>query len=91
MPVGKSPQLGKATAKLTQARTYVHAFSFPAVEPILQQGATHADDAQTQGQEAIHEFHFRRHGLWVTLVIIGVVILLLVLRIRELERANPDD
>ncbi len=78
-----------AQAKLTQARTYVHSFSASAMQPIIEEGVQHTQEAQTQGQAAIHEFHFRRHGLWVTLVIIVLVVIGLWWKIRDLDRQSP--
>ena len=79
-------EVREASTKLTQARTYVHSFSPAAIEPITQEGIQHARAAQAQGQHAIHEFHFRRQGFWVTLAILAVVVVGLVLLIREIER-----
>ncbi|HEX9780533.1 MAG TPA: cytochrome c3 family protein [bacterium] len=81
-------ELHEAGAKLTQSRAYVHAFSMDKMDPIVEEGLAHADEAAGQGEQAVEEFHFRRKGFWVTLVILGLLILGLVLRIRELDR--PD-
>ena len=80
--------LQEATAKLTQARTYVHSFSFVAMHPIVDEGIHHARLAQEDGEQAIHEFRFRRHGLWITLVILGLLVVGLLLKIRDLERGR---
>lgn len=79
-------ELHEATTQLTQARTYVHSFSASALESIAEEGTRHAQQAEVQGQQAIHEFDFRRHGLWVTLAILFLVVGGLVLFIRDLER-----
>ncbi|MBI4342919.1 MAG: cytochrome c3 family protein [Candidatus Omnitrophica bacterium] len=78
-------ELHEADTKLTQARTYVHAFSPPAMEPIVEEGLQHAGQAEGQGHRAMHEFRFRRQGLWVTLVIIAFLVGGLLLAIREFE------
>ncbi|MBI3997008.1 MAG: cytochrome c3 family protein [Candidatus Omnitrophica bacterium] len=80
--------LNQATAQLTQARTYVHSFSASTMEPIAEEGIRYARQAETQGQQAIHEFGFRRHGLWMTLAILFLVVGGLALFIRDLERPN---
>ena len=78
--------LREATTKLTQARTYIHSFSATALEPIVSDGVREAQRAKGQGEQAVHEFRFRRQGLWVTLIIIGLLIGGLLLKIRDLER-----
>lgn len=89
MGVGEAEfELNEATTQLTQARTYVHSFSVPAMEPIAEEGVRHARQAEQQGTQAIHEFHFRRQGLWATLVILVLVVCGLLLLIRDLERPN---
>jgi hypothetical protein len=95
--VGQAAQLGmdmaeaefelhEAKTKLTQARTYVHSFSLPTMQPIADQGAQHARLAEQQGEQAIREFHFRRHGLWVVLGILALLIVGLILLLRQIER-----
>jgi hypothetical protein len=95
--VGKAARLGmdasdgefeirEAHSKLTQARSYIHSFSITQLEPIVEEGTQHAAGAKTQGEQSIGEFHFRRHGLWITLVILTLLILGLVWKIRESER-----
>lgn len=98
--VGKASQLGmdvaeaeftlrEAESKLTQTRTYVHTFSPEAMQPIAEEGIKKAREADREGREAIEQFHFRRHGLWVTLIIIGVLLTGLILKIRDL--GSPPD
>jgi hypothetical protein len=79
-------EVREADTKLTQARTYVHAFSASAIQPIVEAGIEHARQGGERGRQAIHEFRFRRHGLWVTLLIIALLVGGLLLLIRELER-----
>lgn len=79
-------ELSEAGAKLTQARTYVHSFSSAALEPIAEEGVQHASAAHAQGSDAIKQFGFRRHGLWITLLIISLLVLGLWLKLRDLER-----
>ncbi|MBI3020936.1 MAG: cytochrome c3 family protein [Candidatus Omnitrophica bacterium] len=77
--------LHEADGKLTQARTYVHSFSADTMAPIAEEGERQARFAGEQGKQAIHEFHFRRQGLWITLTILALVVIGLWLKIRELE------
>lgn len=81
-------ELHAALNQLTQARAYVHSFSAAALEPIVDEGLQQARRSDEGSRKAIHEFHFRRHGLWLTLVIIICLVGGLWLVIRELER--PD-
>jgi hypothetical protein len=78
--------LHEAATKLTQARTYVHSFSIDAMRPIAEEGVQQARTAETQGYRALEELRFRRRGLWVTLGILGLVIVGLLLAIRECTR-----
>lgn len=84
-------ELHEAEAKLTQARTYVHAFDPSAMAPIVEDGAEQARRAEAQGHRAIQEFLFRRRGLWVTLGILALVLAGLWLMIRRLEGPRPPD
>lgn len=79
-------EIHEAAAKLTQARTYVHSFSISNMQPILDEGVQQARKAKGQAEQAIKEFYFRRRGLWVTLGIIGLLIVGLLLKIRDVER-----
>lgn len=79
-------EIREANSKLTQARSYIHSFSVNRLQPIVDEGVRHADQAENHGRQAISEFHFRRHGLWITLVILTLLILGLVWKIRDTER-----
>ncbi|MBI3088470.1 MAG: cytochrome c3 family protein, partial [Candidatus Omnitrophica bacterium] len=90
MDVGEAQfEVHEAQAKLTQTRTYIHSFSASALEPIAEEGVQHASRAEEAGQQAIGEFHFRRHGLWVTLGIIALLVVGLLIKIREMDRTTP--
>ena len=82
-------ELNEARTQLTQARTYVHSFSSAAMQPMVEEGQRHAQLANGQGQQAVYEFHFRRQGLWVTLIIVLCLVGGLWLKIRDIERPNP--
>jgi len=79
-------ELHEAATQLTQARTYVHSFSSTTMQPMVEGGVHHAQQAAEQGQRAMHEFRFRRQGLWLTLAIIGLLVSGLLLTIRNVER-----
>lgn len=99
--VSKAAQLGmdvsdaefdlhEVQAKLTQARTYVHSFSLDAMQPIIEEGLQHARSAEETGEEGVREFHFRRHGLWITLLIILLLVTVLILKIQESDTQQKD-
>jgi hypothetical protein len=77
--------LHDANTKLTQTRTYVHAFSPEAMQAPAQEGLHGAQQAEQEGKNAIHEFQFRRQGLWLTLLILILLVGGLLLVIREME------
>ena len=77
--------LHEAQTQLTQARTYVHSFSEETLRGVVDNGLEQARHAEGAGTQAIRAFHFRRQGLWVTLAILGLVIIGLVLIIRDFE------
>ena len=79
----------EAQAKLTQARTYIHAFSPERLEPITEEGWQQARQAASGGAAAIQAFLFRRRGLWATLAILALLLAGLWLAIRELGRRPP--
>ena len=79
-------EVQEATSKLTQTRSYIHSFSLEQLEPIATEGIQRAQKAEAHGQQAIGEFRFRRHGLWITLVIIGLLVGGLYLKIHDIER-----
>ncbi len=81
----------EAETKLTQARTYVHSFSSAAMQPIVDEGLQHARLAEDHGQQAVQEFHFRRKGFWVTLMILGLLIAGLLLKIRDTDQTRPPE
>lgn len=90
MDVGDAEfELHEAEGNLTQARTYVHSFSAGMVEDLAKGGVEHAGRAEEQGRQAIKQHHFRWRGLWVTLAIIGLIVVALVFLIREIERDRP--
>ncbi len=92
MDVGDAEfELREAMTQLTQERTYVHSFSAATMEPIAEEGTHHALRAEGQARQAIREFHFRRQGLWVTLIILALVVSGLLLKIRDLERSDSTD
>ncbi len=79
-------ELGEAESKLTQARTYVHSFSWETMKPIIDESTEHVQNAEKQADSAIKEFGFRRHGLWITLGILALLVGGLLWLIKEQNR-----
>lgn len=80
--------LNGATDALIKARTAVHAFTADAVRAEVAPGLDIATRAHARGQQALADLEFRRLGLFASLVVIGLVIVGLVLKIREIERRH---
>lgn len=83
--------LNEAATKLTQARTYVHSFSMKQLGPIAAEGMSQVRLAQGYARRAIEEFGFRRKGLWAALAVIALLVVLLILKIRDIDRNRDND
>jgi hypothetical protein len=77
--------LNGAVDALVKARAAVHAFTPEAVRTEAARGLDIATRAHERGNHALAELLFRRRGLFASLVVIGLVIVGLVLKIREIE------
>jgi len=77
--------LNGATEALVKARAAVHAFTPDAVRAEVAPGLDIATRAHARGERALAELGFRRRGLFASLVVIGLVIVGLVLKIRDIE------
>lgn len=78
--------LNGAVDALIKARAAVHAFTGEAVRAEITPGLEIAARTQARGERALAELRFRRRGLFASLAIIGLIIVGLVLKIREIER-----
>jgi hypothetical protein len=77
--------LNGARDNLTNARVLVHGFSVDTIEKATGPGMQIAQNAQKAGKNALGELLFRRKGLAVSLVLIGLAIVALYLKIRQIE------
>jgi hypothetical protein len=77
--------LNGAVDALVKARAAVHAFTPDAVGPETARGLEIAERAHARGDRALAELVFRRRGLFASLIVIGLVMVGLVLKIREIE------
>jgi predicted CXXCH cytochrome family protein len=78
----------QARDALTKARVIIHSFNTARVEAEVQPGLHVAAKTLQAGKEALAERNFRRLGLALSVLAIGVVLVALRLYIRELESAG---
>ena len=79
-------ELMQANDALTKARVSVHTSGAKAVEREVSTGKVVTDKTYQAGLEALRERNYRRAGLSLSLLVIGVTLLGLRLWIREIER-----
>jgi hypothetical protein len=75
----------EARDHLTKARVEIHSANLASVDPEIQAGLKVAAQTYQAGQSALAELGYRRKGLFVSLVAIGLVLIGLVLMIRTIE------
>ena len=75
-----------ANQALVQSRVAIHSFKAPELEAAVRPGLNIVAAARKVGEEAIHEYYFRRQGLVVATLIVTLVIVLLYLKIRQLDK-----
>lgn len=81
--------LAEVRAKLTQARTEIHAFDPAAVDVIVAEGMKQLTSIDQAGRKAVADLRYRRRGLFISLGAILLVVVALALKVRELSaRAN---
>ena len=78
--------LSRAGEALTKARADVHFFQTHAVQQAVSAGLTVARAARAEAARLSRERQFRRKGLFLSLALIGVAIVALVAKIRDLDR-----
>jgi hypothetical protein len=79
-------ELGKADEALVKARADVHLFRVSAVKKTVGDGLAVAEKARKDGQKALAELDYRRHGLVVSLVLIALTMAALIFKIRDIDR-----
>ena len=83
-----SNQLTELTDTLKKARTYVHSFS----RSTFQQVAAPGEEAAKRGEELVKnargEFRYRQAGLFVSIGLIGLLMIAIYLKLRQLEAAT---
>jgi hypothetical protein len=78
--------LKDAHQALVQSRVAIHSFRVADLAAVARPGIGIIVGAKAAGEEAVHEFHFRRRGLAISTLIVTVVAVLLFLKILEMER-----
>lgn len=73
---------------LIKARSAVHTFTPAAVQKEVDAGLAIAQATRQKGERALAGLQFRRKGLAASLVIIGLVLVGLVLKIRDMDRRS---
>jgi len=77
-------QLRQAHNKLVQARALIHTFSAEKVAPATSEGIKLAIEANSQGQELMNQYNFRRRGFILSVIVILLLSVLLTVKIRSL-------
>jgi hypothetical protein len=78
--------LKQANDQLVGVRAALHSFDRAQIEGVLLEGTQLADRARGEGVAALRDWQARRLGMALSLVAIAITMLLLVLKIRRLER-----
>jgi predicted CXXCH cytochrome family protein len=78
--------LNEARTKLVLARTEVHSFDPAALDAVVNDGTKILGEVDRAGSKASDELTYRRHGLFVSLGVILLVVMALALKIRDLRK-----
>ena len=76
---------------VVQSRVAIHSFRVPRLEEAARPGIAIVAQARRAGEEAVHEYKFRREGLAVSTLIVTFLAVLLWLKIREIERRQKGE
>ena len=69
-----------------QGRVAIHSFTVADLADAIHPGIAVLAETEHAGQEAVHDYYFRRQGLAVSTLIVTLVAVLLYLKIREMEK-----
>jgi predicted CXXCH cytochrome family protein len=78
--------LNEARNHLIDARVVVHGVSPDLLDTAVKPGVEIANRAHEQGLQALADAAFRRRGLALSLIVIGLAILAIYLKVRDIER-----
>ena len=71
---------------VVQSRVAIHSFHVQKLEEAARPGIAIIAQANRAGEEAVHEYGFRRQGLAISTLIVTFLVVLLWLKIRQIER-----
>ena len=71
---------------LVQSRVAIHSFKVAELADAIHPGIAVLAETEKAATEAVHDYYFRRQGLAVSTLIVTFVVVLLWLKIREIER-----
>jgi len=84
-------ELRNVRQRLIRTRTMIHSFDLTRIEDVEQEGLSTGREIIQEAKALISEYYYRRRGLGIfTLIITGLAIVLY-LKIRQIERNQPDD
>ncbi len=81
-----SNQLNDLTDALKKSRTYVHSFSRSSFQQVAAAGEQAIGKSDELTSNARGEFKFRQYGLAVSIAAIGLLMLMIYLKLRQMER-----
>lgn len=76
---------------VVQSRVAIHSFKLAQVLEAARPGIRATVQAGQAGRDAAHEYRFRREGLVVSTLIVTLLVILLYLKIRQIERSQRDE
>ncbi len=79
-------ELTGARDGLINGRVVIHSFNPAALDEVIDASVAIAEKAHRSGEDAIGELQFRRKGLAVSLIMIGLAVVSIYLKIRQIER-----
>lgn len=84
-----SNQLNDLTDTLKKTRTHVHSFSRNTFQQVAAPGEEAVKRSEDLVKKARAEFKYRRIGLYVSIALIGLLMIAIYLKLRQLEAATP--
>jgi hypothetical protein len=79
-------ELKDAHQALVQSRVAIHSFRVADLAAVARPGIGIIATARAAGDAAFHEYHFRRRGLAISTLVVTVLVVLLYLKLRQIER-----
>jgi nitrate/TMAO reductase-like tetraheme cytochrome c subunit len=75
---------------LIESRVQIHSFALKPLEESAQSGLKVSAQTKEAANEAIREYHFRRQGLGISTSILTVLVILLYMKIRSIEKRQRE-